>query len=98
MLGRRFRPFLQLFALFSQTLGRNCHPRPPGRLAAGTAVPYLRLLPSGQSGRRMNMSTQNEPATGHKSWSKLLPWAAVLLVIILVALGVKVAWQKDGPV
>ncbi len=44
----------------------------------------------------MNMTTQNEP-TGHKSWTRLLPWAAGLIVIILVMWGVKVAWQKDGP-
>ncbi len=46
----------------------------------------------------MNMTTENEPSTGYKSWTRLLPWAAVLIVIVLVVWGVKVAWQKDGPV
>jgi hypothetical protein len=47
----------------------------------------------------MNMTIQGDPSTsaGRKGWTKLLPWAAALLVVVLVVWGVKVAWEKDEP-
>jgi len=42
-------------------------------------------------------TTQSDPSTAPKSWTKLLPWALVLIAIVLVAWGVQVAWHKDGP-
>src|ERR1051325_8839744 len=41
----------------------------------------------------MNSTVQNEPKS--RSWLKLLPWAAGLLVVILVVWGVKIAWEKE---
>ena len=46
----------------------------------------------------MNMTTGDpSSSTIRKTWSRLLPWGAVLAAAILVVWGVKVAWQKDGP-
>jgi len=47
----------------------------------------------------MNTTFQDDPSAtaGRKNWTKLLPWAALLAAVILVAWGVKVAWEKDGP-
>src|SRR3954470_2663896 len=45
----------------------------------------------------MNMTAQNDPSTTSKKWPKLIPWGIALLAIILVAWGVKLAWQKDEP-
>jgi len=42
-------------------------------------------------------TTESDPSTEQKSWTRILPWAAALLAIVLVVWGVKVAWQKDGP-
>src|SRR5205085_168749 len=45
----------------------------------------------------MVMNVQEDPAasTNRKTLTKLIPWAAVLIAVILVALGVKIAWHKD---
>src|SRR4051812_19703926 len=45
----------------------------------------------------MNTSTQSEPSAATKSWLKLVPWAAALIAIVLVAWGVKIAWEKEEP-
>lgn len=45
----------------------------------------------------MNMTAQDELSTAKSKWTKLLPWMALLIAVVLVAWGIKVAWHKDGP-
>src|SRR5688572_30705212 len=43
------------------------------------------------------MNDDSSDSAGRKDWLKLLPWAAVVAVVVLVVWGVKVAWEKDEP-
>jgi hypothetical protein len=46
----------------------------------------------------MNTTVQNDPSASTRSkWLKLLPWAAGLILVVLVVWGVKIAWEKEEP-
>src|SRR5215213_10282289 len=46
----------------------------------------------------MNSTVQSDPSASTRSkWLKLLPWAAGLILVVLVVWGVKIAWEKEEP-